>query len=42
MKPPPYNPQVEVDEEQSLAALLVPDILVMLEETPDAIAAETE
>ena len=42
MKPPPYNPQVEVDEEQSLAALLVPDILVMLEETPEAIAAETE
>jgi magnesium transporter len=42
VKPPPYNPQVEVDEEQSLAALLVPDILVMLEETPDAIAAETE
>ncbi|MDP9279316.1 MAG: magnesium transporter [Gemmatimonadota bacterium] len=33
---------MEVDEEQSLAALLVPDILVMLEETPDAIAAETE
>ena len=42
MKTPPYNPQLEVDEEQSLAALLVPDILVMLEETPDAIAAETE
>jgi len=42
VKPPSYNPQVEVDEEQSLAALLVPDILVMLEETPDAIAAETE
>jgi len=42
VKPPPYNPQVEVDEEQSLAALLVPDILVMLEETPEAIAAETE
>ena len=42
MKTPPYNPQVEVDEEQSLAALLVPDILVMLEETPEAIAAETE
>jgi magnesium transporter len=42
VKTPPYNPQVEVDEEQSLAALLVPDILDMLEETPDAIAAETE
>ena len=42
MKTPPYNPQLEVDEEQSLAALLVPDILVMLEETPEAIAAETE
>jgi magnesium transporter len=42
VKTPPYNPQLEVDEEQSLAALLVPDILVMLEETPDAIAAETE
>jgi magnesium transporter len=42
VKTPPYNPQLDVDEEQSLAALLVPDILVMLEETPDAIAAETE
>lgn len=42
MKTQPYNPQVELDEERSLAALLVPDILVMLEETPEAIAAETE
>jgi magnesium transporter len=42
VKNPPYNQQEDVDEERSLAALLVPDILVMLEETPDAIAAETE
>jgi magnesium transporter len=42
VKNPPYNQQEDVDEERSLAALLVPDILVMLEETPEAIAAETE
>ena len=42
MKTPPYNPQIEDDEERQLAALLVPDILDMLEETPEAIAAETE
>ncbi|MDP9203964.1 MAG: magnesium transporter [Gemmatimonadota bacterium] len=42
MKPPSYNQQVDVEQERSLAVLLVPDILVMLEETPEAIAAETE
>jgi magnesium transporter len=42
VKTPPYNHQVDVEEERSLAALLVPDILVMLEETPEAIPAETE
>jgi Mg/Co/Ni transporter MgtE len=33
---------VEEDEERTIGALLAPDILVMLEESPDAIAAETE
>ncbi|MDP9201238.1 MAG: magnesium transporter [Gemmatimonadota bacterium] len=42
MKTSPYNPKVDDDVERPLAALLVPDILVMLEETPEAIAAETE
>ena len=42
MRTPPYNPQIEDDEERQLAALLVPDILEMLEDTPEAIAAETE
>jgi magnesium transporter len=42
VKTPPYNPKIEEDEERTLATLLVPDVLVMLEETPDAIAAETE
>lgn len=42
MRTPPYNPRIEDDEERQLAALLVPDILEMLEETPEAIAAETE
>jgi magnesium transporter len=42
VKTPPYNPKIEDDEGRPLAALLVPDILVMLEETPEAIAAETE
>ena len=41
-KPPPYKPKVEDEEKRPLAFLLVPDILVMLEETPEAIAAETE
>ena len=42
VKTSPYNPKIEDDEERPLAALLVPDILVMLEETPEALAAETE
>ena len=43
MKTPTHNPPVEVDEEEgTVGALLAPDILVMLEESPDAIPAETE
>ena len=42
MKTPAYNPPVEADEERTIGALLAPDILVMLEERPDAIAAETD
>ncbi|MDQ6635449.1 MAG: magnesium transporter, partial [Gemmatimonadota bacterium] len=37
MTPPPHNP-----EEQPIGALLAPDILVMLDESPQLIAAETE
>jgi len=40
MKTPPHNPRVE--EEEPIAALVGPDILVMLEESPEAIPAETE
>jgi magnesium transporter len=43
VKTPTQNPQIVVDEDKlPLAALLLPDILVMLEESPDAIPAETE
>jgi magnesium transporter len=42
MKTPAYNPPVEEDEERTIGALLAPDILVMLKESPDAIAAETD
>jgi magnesium transporter len=42
VKTPPHNKRVEEEEEPSIAALMGPDILVMLEENPDAIAAETE
>jgi len=43
MKNPIHNEPVEVDDDdRSVAVLLAPDILVMLEESPDAIAAETE
>ena len=42
MKTPPHNKRVEEVEEPSIAALMGPDILVMLEESPEAIAAETE
>ena len=37
MTPPPHNP-----EERPIGALLAPDILAMLEESPQLIAAETE
>jgi magnesium transporter len=42
VKTPPHNPQLHDDDERSLATLVAPDIVVMLEESPDAIAAETE
>jgi magnesium transporter len=43
MKNPTHNEPVEADDDdRSVAVLLAPDILVMLEESPDAIAAETE
>jgi magnesium transporter len=42
MKTPPHGTPVDEYEERPLAALLAPDILVMLEESPDAIPAETE
>jgi magnesium transporter len=43
MKTPTHNAPVEVEEdERTLGALLAPDIVVMLEESPDAIGAETE
>lgn len=41
MKTPLHNP-LYADEERPLAALLVPDILALLEESPEAIPAETE
>src|SRR5205814_4305011 len=44
MKTPTYTPQIgeDQDDERTLGALLAPDILDMLEESPDAITAETE
>jgi magnesium transporter len=42
MNPPTQKPAVEFDDERTVGALLAPDILEMLEENPDAIAAETE
>src|SRR5947208_8364029 len=42
MKPAKRSAPVDVDEDTSVGALLAPDILEMLEESPDAIAAETE
>jgi magnesium transporter len=42
VKTPTHNQQVDDDDERPLAALVVPDILAMLEESPDAISAETE
>ena len=42
MKTPTQNQPVVDDDKLPLAALLLPDILDMLEESPDAIPAETE
>ncbi|HMI57134.1 MAG TPA: magnesium transporter, partial [Gemmatimonadaceae bacterium] len=42
MKNPPGNAPVEFNEERTVGALLAPDILELLEESPDALAAETE
>ena len=43
MNPPTHKAPVEVDaEERTVGALLAPDIIEMLEDNPDAIAAETE
>src|SRR5438105_2568641 len=42
MMTPTHNPQIEQDDERTLGALLAPDILDILEQNPDAIAAETE
>jgi magnesium transporter len=42
MKTPTGNAPVVLEEERTVGALLAPDILEMLEESPDAIAAETE
>ena len=43
MKTPTHNaPVIHEDDEATVGALLAPDILEMLEESPDAIAAETE
>jgi magnesium transporter len=42
VKTPTQNPQIVDEDKRPLAALLLPDILDMLEESPDAIPAETE
>jgi len=43
MKTPTHNEPVEIDDDdRTVGALLAPDILDMLEESPDAIGAETE
>jgi magnesium transporter len=42
VKTPTQNQPIVDDDKLPLAALLLPDILDMLEETPDAIPAETE
>jgi magnesium transporter len=42
VKTPTQNQPILDDDKLPLAALLLPDILVMLEESPDAIPAETE
>ena len=42
MMTPTHNAPVIDDDEATVGALLAPDVLEMLEENPDAIAAETE
>ena len=42
MRTPTHNQPIVDDDKLPLTALLLPDILVMLEESPDAIPAETE
>jgi len=42
VKTPTHNPQIDDDDDRPLATLVAPDILVMLEESPEAIPAETE
>jgi magnesium transporter len=42
MKTPAHPPQIQEDDERTVGALLAPDILDLLEESPDAIGAETE
>src|SRR6476619_996052 len=42
MKTPTHNVVVTEDNEATVGALLAPDILELLEESPDAIAADTE
>jgi magnesium transporter len=43
MNPPTHKAPVEVDaDERTVGALLAPDIIELLEDNPDAIAAETE
>lgn len=42
MKTPTHNAPVHEDDDASVGTLLAPDILELLEENPDAIAAQTE
>src|SRR5947208_3893110 len=42
MKPAKRSAPVDADEDATVGALLAPDIVELLEEKPDAIAAETE
>ena len=42
MKTPGHSPQFDPDAGRPLAALVAPDILELLDETPEALAAETE
>jgi len=42
MKNPPHEPEFHEHDERTVGALLAPDILDMLEESPEAIPAETD